>query len=491
MVLLVVMGGIFVLTILVLSYNHLVQGKFNESREILKHLRAMKTAQAVSRYIVCKLRNDLALADNPPGSSGYLLRQAFRHNDPEKLEDAVNEWVIKENAADSFGRLNRELFGDYPMTGVSVSPRISFSDITPLSNLKKGNELFLDFEKAGIMNVAVEVFIGNTREIWQESRPFRVVVPFPMPITKFTLYLRAAADIADEMKFNTVSIDSPETGEISGQNYPLVLFNGMPGEHNNRRENIWEDRGWIHLGGGRISLNRAGGHRKYGQGFHSYFPEAQRPITLLFNFNRRSGGDFVGEDVRQQEGFISAFARWGFFRAFYDGPFSDVWNKVFAGEFKARPYNANPRYWNSSCLHLFGSNGQTGGENLISMTRVSGDVYDRFLDMCYLADASTKAPYGAVISHGKDTYESVLNSNTGADNSGVTSNLFVDQLVYLAVDAQKTFGTMDIRELEPFFLGLRYQEPGNVISYQKIMSKIVRGVQPRRKPRRHDCAIFH
>ena len=51
-VLFVVLGGIFVLTILVMAYNHLVQGKFNESREILKHLRAMKCAQAAARMLV-------------------------------------------------------------------------------------------------------------------------------------------------------------------------------------------------------------------------------------------------------------------------------------------------------------------------------------------------------------------------------------------------------------------------------------------------------
>ena len=48
-VLFVVLGAIFILSILIMSYNHLVRGKFNESRELLKH----QIGRASCRERVC------------------------------------------------------------------------------------------------------------------------------------------------------------------------------------------------------------------------------------------------------------------------------------------------------------------------------------------------------------------------------------------------------------------------------------------------------
>ena len=51
----VVIGTIAILTVLVASYNYLVMGKSNESREILRHLRAEKCAQSVCRFVFSHL----------------------------------------------------------------------------------------------------------------------------------------------------------------------------------------------------------------------------------------------------------------------------------------------------------------------------------------------------------------------------------------------------------------------------------------------------
>ena len=55
----VALGAIVMLTILIFSYNLLVQGKSNESRNMLNHTRALKAAQATSRYIFAKIQKDL------------------------------------------------------------------------------------------------------------------------------------------------------------------------------------------------------------------------------------------------------------------------------------------------------------------------------------------------------------------------------------------------------------------------------------------------
>ncbi len=468
MVLFVVMGGIFVLTILVMSYNHLVQGKFNESREILKHLQAMKTAQAVARFITCKLKADLGSTDLQAGSPGAVLRKAFQQNDPAKIQETVEaDWLLKILSDDSFAKLKMHLLGQKFSADATINAQFSFHDLTPLNTLKKGDELFLDFEKAGLINLEVTVNIGKTREVWQESRPFRVVVPFPMPLTKFTMYLRAAADASDPMKFNTVKIDSPDTGNVApGSPRPLVLFNGAPGENNNLRENIWEDRGWVYLGGGKIALSRAGGHRNYGQGFYSYFPESDKPITLLFNYDDpKTSQKFQGIQVGSRN-LIFSVARWGFSNALFNPPFGHIWKTVLTGEFAAKDPLSSPRYWNSSCLHLFGSS----NKELVSMTRVVGDIEDRFLEICYLADASTRSPVGAVISLSRNSFETKSNSGSGS-GGGATSNLRLEDYVCFSVDYRQVFG-LDVPAIEVFFLDLNYNAPGNVIGYKKIMSKV-------------------
>jgi len=470
----VVMGGIFVLTILVMAYNHLVQGKFNESREILRHLRAMKISQSYTRYLVTRIKNDLAASEHTPGAPGATLREAFTKNNSEAaLNSEVNKYIDRLMLEDSFNDFKRELACDIPAKDINVVPSVSFSNLVPLSSRKKGNELYLDFEKAGKMTISVVATVGRAREEWLETRPFRVVVPFPLPITKFTMYLSSAADSSDEIKFNTVTIESPDNGQVAAEskNKPFVLMNGMPGDQHNSRENVWEDRGWIYLGGSRVTLNRAGGHRNLGQGFHSYFPEADKPITLRFNFLNNQGNKFAGIRVGNKD-VIFTVARWGFSKALYSGNFSDIWQKVLYKEFLAKSLTSEKRWWNSSCLHLFGLTRQPGGEKLVSHTRVVGDVYDRFIDICYLADESTMAPYGAIISHARGSFEKIIKSNTpGAGSDSFTTSVFADKLVFMSVTPQQAFGVDDMRELEDFFLSLGYSASGDVISYGKIMSR--------------------
>ncbi len=473
-VLFAVLGGIFVLTILIMAYNHLVRGKFNESREILKHLRALKAAQATSRMVISRLKADLTSPDAAnPSSPAFVLRsKVFASNNPSELSDNFKKLWLDKLDLEGFVK---KLFGDLPSDDVSVAYDARFSDIRPLSGYKKDNELFFDCEKGGRLTVNVEVFIGNSREEWQETRPFRVVIPFPMPLTKFTMYLREATKTNDPMKFNTVSIDSPATGDVApGSSKPLIIDNGLPGEHFNRQAEIWKRRGWIHLGGGNLLLNRAAGHRKYGQRFHSYFPTAENPITLLLNFS-----DFTGCPVNGHQ-MMFRVARWGFSNAVIDGASADMWEDILAYQFGEYKPSKEKKWWQSSFLHLFGEVGTGDNDRRISITRVSGNVYDRFLELCYLIPgAGSEPPVGAVIELPKDLYEKYsgkkrnLNQNKPAEPENTfIKDTFVDKhLICSPSPLEASLGVSDLREMEEFFIGLPYSAVGSQIAYEKIMSK--------------------
>lgn len=473
-VLFVVIGGIFVLTILILAYNHLVQGKFNESREILKHLRALKCAQAASRFLISKLKTDLSDAGSKDENSpGYLLRtKVFLQNDAKKLSEAMEQnWVSKLD----FDMLIKKLFGDEPTKDVVINHTVSFSDITLLSTLKQDNEIFLEYEKAGKMTVSIEVFIGNTREVWQESRPFRVVVPFPMPLTKYTMYLRQATDDVNPVKFNTIAIESPATGNVAqGSDKPLIIDNGFPGDQFNRQVDIWKKRGWIYLGGGNLLLNRAAGHLKYGQRYHSYYPEAENPITLLLNFSNFNGVDVNGHTM------MFRIARWGFSDALLTGPAADMWRKILEFQYNEHKPEKEKNWWMSTCLHLFGEAGGGDKDRHLSITRVTGKVYDRFLELSYLIPgAGAEPPVGAVVGLRQTDYEkysgkkrNIIPSKLKDLDKTFIKDVFVDKnLVFLPAPPDAALGVPDLSEMEDFFIALPYSAPGNAVSYEKIMSK--------------------
>ncbi|GAB4271998.1 MAG: hypothetical protein Kow0029_10210 [Candidatus Rifleibacteriota bacterium] len=472
-VIFVVLGGIFVLTILVLSYNYLVQGKFNENREILSHIRAMKCAQAIARYIVEKMKADLKDVNSvEKDSPGNVLRtKVFVENDPDKLAEKIQSaWLEKINFAD----LTQKLFGKISTKNVAVSAEVAFKDLIFLKDLKKEGELFLDFEKAGKMRISVEVSIGETREEWLEERPFRVVVPYPIPLTKFSLYLREATTDHDPTKFNTVSIDSATTGSVApGSPVPFIIDNGLQGDTYNRQADIWKRRGWIYLGGGRLLLNRAGGGRNYGQRYHSYFPDANMPIALILQFP-----DFNGVQVGNKTlGF--RMARWGFSNSLINGPSAAMWRKILAWQMRQKPPDSEKKWWKSTFLHLFGEVGRNSSDKNLSITRVCGEVYDRFIEIGYLVPvADGEPPIGAVIGSDKDLFD----QNTGkakkkffkkdkdAANSFITDTWVDKNLIYLPAKPDARLGVPDLREMESFFETLPYSSKGG-ISFDQIMSR--------------------
>ena len=447
-VLFVVLGGIFILSIMIMSYNHLVRGKFNESRELLKHLRAMKCAQSISRYIVAKMKLDLTDPATDANAPGQILRTAFRNNSEAAINsDILNKWMSQIGLSD----LRSSLTGNQPFA-VTVQTSVEVSEVKSLND---GNGFYLDFEKSGMLTFAVEVSVDQATERWHETRPFRVVMPFPLPITKFNLYLRDAAG-GDETKFNTVTIATPDTGKvISNSPRPLVLVNGGP-TNSSTPEDVWKSRGWIYMGGGPSLLNRAAGHLEYGQNFHSYFPSADKPITLVFNFGPWPVGS-------RQVNF--SVARWGFAETVYTGPHSQLWQKVLQREFNRYPVTAKSR-WASSCLHLFGENSQ---DSEISHTRVIGDVKDRFLEICYLADAATKEPVGAIISMNSAAYDSARSS---ASLIPGMSSLFVEKKLIYMPNGPSALGVTNMVDLEDVFQSIKWLTNDGSICYYTIMSKI-------------------
>ena len=60
-------------------------GKSNESREILRHLRAEKCAQSVCRFVFSHLVSDLN--DETNGGGNIIREVLFTSNSPEKFSD--------------------------------------------------------------------------------------------------------------------------------------------------------------------------------------------------------------------------------------------------------------------------------------------------------------------------------------------------------------------------------------------------------------------
>jgi hypothetical protein len=473
-ILFVVLGAIFVLTILILSYNHLVQGKFNENREILSHIRAMKCAQAISRFVVEKMKADLkdvnSIEKNSPGN--ILRTSVFIENSADKLSEKLQSaWLEKIN----FSEITQKLFGELSTKKVSVSAAVDFKDLIFLSDKKKDGEIFLDFEKAGKMIVSVEVTIGSTREEWVEERPFRVIIPYPMPLTKFSLYLREATNSVNPVKFNTVTIESASTGNIAaGSSRPFVIDNGFPGENYNRQPDIWKKRGWIYLGGDVLLMNRAAGNRNYGQRYHSYFPDANMPVALVLQFPGFSPVPVGSKNL----GF--RMARWGFSNSIQTGTSSSMWKKILAWQMKDPKLSADKRWWQSTCLHLFGEVGKSKAEQNLSITRVCGKVYDRFLEMGYLIPSTDgEPPIGAVIGLSKSSFEQtsgqakkgIIKTIKDKANSFIADTWVDKNIIFLPASPQNRLGVPDLREMEDFFANLPYSTSGDEISYEKIMSR--------------------
>ncbi|MBU1107059.1 MAG: hypothetical protein KKB51_10355 [Candidatus Riflebacteria bacterium] len=449
-VLFVVLGGIFILTILILSYNHLVRGKFNESQELLKHLRAMKCAQSISRYIISKMKADLIDTNTDASSPGQVLRTAFKQNSESVISNSIlSDWMSKIGLNDLLSGLT---------SNQSFVARLLYNvDVSQVKSLDDGNGFYLDYEKSGQITISVEVEIDKATEKWQETRPFRVIMPFPLPITKFNLYLRDAAG-GDDTKFNTVIIATPETGKvITTSPRPLILTNGEP-TNSSTPEDIWKNRGWIYMGGSETLLNRAGGSKEFGQNYHSYFPSAAKPITLVFNFGPWPIGS---------RNVVFSVARWGFADTVCNGPDSLLWQSVLKPEFSKFPLTA-ASHWASTWLHLFGESPQGSSASKISHTRVIGDVKDRYLEVCYLADSATKVPVGAVRALSSADYNTARSS--GPSIPGMSA-LFVKTKL-IESDVPPALSLQEFIALEPLFLAIPWLTTDGSVCYYTIMSKI-------------------
>lgn len=473
-VLFVVLGGIFVLTILVLSYNHLVQGKFNENREILTHIRAMKCAQAVSRYIVAKMKADLgdttSVEENSPGN--VLRTVVFTENNPDKLSEKLKDkWLDKIDCDE----MALKLLAGYTLEDFSINTEVKFSDIVQLKELQENGEFFFNFEKAGKMEVFVRVEVNGALEEWSEIRPFRVIMPYPAPMTKFSLYVRSAVNSANPVRYNTVAIDSSSSGKpVGGSSRPFVLNNGFQGENYNRESDIWKKRGWVYLGGGNVLLNRAAGGKNYGQRYHSYFPEANMPIALVLQFTGFSPLPVGNKNL------VFRMARWGFSNSMLSGSSSAMWKNILEWQLIDHPPSSQKRWWLSSFLHLFGRTGSSDAERNLSITRVCGKVYDRFIEVGYIVpEGNGEAPLGAVIGLNKSEFDkasrkpgaSLAQSVSNAANSFTTDTWVDNELIYLPASPEGSLGVPDLRELEDFFKNLPYQRGSGRISYNKIMSR--------------------
>ena len=471
-VIVVVLATVFVLAILVLSYNYFVRGKFNESREILNHIRATKYAQATFNYIVARLENDIQNTSYDEGSMGAILREkVFSYNDPADLNEKIEkEWYDHINCDDFVRKLVEGTIADQEY-GCYVD--FVFSDIKLLKDLKKANNIddnifFWDFEKVGLLTIKVNFSIGHSREVWQETRPFKVVFPFPVPLTKFSFYWKNG--VSNPYELNNVTING-DKGEAKDQ-HPFLIDNGS--FYGNEREDVWKDRGWIYVGGGKLLLNRACGDRLYGQRFYSY-PRFGPPITLMAS--GYAGGD--GWEERPYKNEILGFrvALWGFSEALIDSTKNQMWSNILKSEYADYPVNMKEyeNHWKSSCLHLF-SDIKAGNksENIVpTITRVVGPVYDRFIELGYLLPKnSSNVLFAAVVNYNKkeDYEQSVRKDDSDSEVEGIADFTFENFLFF--PNGFKD-GYDEGKILQDYFdTFISYKNTSNAISYREVMSKI-------------------
>jgi hypothetical protein len=473
----VVIGAIVVLAVLVASYNYLVMGKSNESREILRHLRAEKCAQSVCRFVFSHFISDL---NDETSGGGIRIREALiSSNSSDKLsEELSKKWLAHIGFDNLIDNLLKGTTGNEKPEVPLIE--IGFSDIASLNSLKSskgiGDEVtFFDWEKVGRLTVRVTIKIGKSRAVWQETRPFKVVFPFPIPITKFNFYWTDGAD--DSFAFNTVSIKSG-SGDSANGKHPFLLDNKKStGDEDNKTGDMWMKRGWIYIGGDHLILNRASGSEKYGQNFYSY-RDSGLPVTLMLDF---PSGDRWDTNLYNNELLGFRVAYWGFSDSL-TGSSNQTWKMILKSEFDNNPPGSSQtdKFWNSSCLHLFSDVGVRGSSsesnNIVpSITRVIGKVDDRYLEMGYLLPVnSSESLFAAIIGIGdgkdKTEYES-LKKNYSSENGNKYS--FENFLFFSeGYDFENDSGNKGADVLQKYFEKLDYSVSDvSAVDYYKVMSK--------------------
>lgn len=410
-----------------MSYNVLVQGKFQEDRAIVAHIQAMKYAQALNRLVTQKLKHDLSQADVTPNSRQQALINAFQNESTDSAirQNILDNWLpeVDPQIQSLINTLTRSL----STRTIRYELDIQISEVSSIGSSPE----YYSFEKAGKIGISVTVFIDRNREEWLEVRPFRVIVSQPAPMTKFTLYLNDPTE-GNPLALNRVRMTNNTQGiPAAGSPRPIVFSHGRMGDIS---EDVWRERGWVYLGGGRIELNRAAGARGLGQNFHSNRPDSQvdhpRALVTSFPDTNFSGIPYNSRLI----GFSQA--RFGFSQ---DLTRPD-WQIILATNDTLQ--DANPLMWQSTFLQLFGraDNSSPDPSTEISHTRVISDsnaeILDRYVYASYITPVRMAAGrfepdggdlFGAIKRHGPTTYDSVDKStSTWVEDNLVLSNNFPD-----------------------------------------------------------------
>jgi hypothetical protein len=451
----VALGAIVMLTILIFSYNLLVQGKSNESRNMLNHTRALKAAQATSRYIFAKIQKDLneTITNNK-------VKTAFIENDASVFKSYLDEIKYQDVYLSICGPSN---------LSQTINATIEFPESEPLSKYQKGNEIYLNSEKAGRLTITLEAKIDKNRELWKESRPYRVALPFPLGLTKFTLYLKNPTN-GNEYGLNKVQVeDGTQKGKDVLGMAPLVIDNGS-GIFDNKTPDIWKMRGWIYLGNGKHYLNRAAGDTPFGQHYHSYIPGSGDPKAIPVSLDNKYNNDNGFVSIGTSADIHIRSARWGF--ATYtknDGTWSKVLNSNSL-------FNKTEHYY-STWLHLFGDANFTSqfynesyraGFNkqnrAPSITRVVGNVFDRFMEISYLV-ANKGTPPDEVIGAIKQFSEYDFSDKQSEDK--IEDELFIKSPTTTLFSNED-----DLTDFREFFSQMSYESTSTDLAYKKIMSRM-------------------
>jgi hypothetical protein len=442
----IALGAIVVLSMLIFSYNLLVRGKFNERQNILNHTRALKAAQGTARYIFARLKHDLSDME-----SASQIREAFIQNNTSLLNAYLNEI--------EYQNIFEDICGPSLLTQ-TIEAKLELDKPVFLGDLAKGSEVYLKDERGGYVKLKLVAKIDKNVEEWEEIRPYRIALPFPIGLTKFTLYLKKPTT-QGVYGFNKIEVTEAQGGGFKEQG-PLIVDNGSS-ISDNKDPNVWKVRGWIYLGGGQYHLNRANGNTAYGQQYHSYIPDEEMPkaIPEILDgiYNDKTGFlEISGMSMHLRS------ARWGFSPA----TTGDSWEHVLN----------NPSLFNmdmkvkSTWLHLFGdinctqnfkSSGYRPEHRVPSITRVVGHVYDRYLKLSYLSTCEDPSEAIAAFRyHDKYTFENIIQQNAKPEM----------ELIFTSNQANVDYFAEpdnDLTELRDFFKNMGYDDDASTdLTYRKL-----------------------
>ena len=352
-------------------------------------------------------------------------------------------------------------YRDAAITVAATIERISPLDGLRLTRTTGGGD---PIERRCVLCLQLSGRVGSAEINRSEYRELRIVNLLPGILGKFTLYVRQAA--GNSPGFNRFANDingwADDQVPPADRIMPIILKNG--GELDGGQDS-WKKRGFVYLGGGKVSLNlTAGNDEAYGENFLFYsmtqtpsIPGYYDPFPPDFftkppDFTKRhpqslnTGGSFVTDFAYCLKRVVS-----GFYTTDADGKDMNI-DKRLGVTFPGTPQACDPRM-RSSILHLYGTRSNP------SPTLVLGSVYRRYAEYA-----------GVVVEATGDSRRDAILTYVYEHNGAFDQLPAVPTTVAAAANGGLPAGTPIQFDSQQVCYDAMFQDPG---TYQNHMCRII------------------